>query len=82
MRAVANRIYDYTLFDMGGGILSSSICFILFFLSQDIQFQYAFFTMGWIQLFYGLYEGFIGTKYRFYIYAIVGIICTIFWFVI
>ena len=82
MTVGADKVWNSRLFWMGGGILSSIICFILFFLSQDIQFQYAFFTMGWIQLAYGLYEGWLGVKYRYWIYGGVGILCTLYWFMV
>lgn len=82
MTVTADNVKDWRLFSMGGGILSSIVCFIAFFLSQDIQFQYAFFTMGWIQFAYGLYEGWIGVKGRYWIYGIVGILATIYWFIL
>jgi len=80
MTVKADHIHNQRLHSMGGGVLSSIVCFIAYFLSQDIQFQYAFFTMGWIQLIYGLYEGWRGVKYRYLIYLLIGIICTIYWF--
>ena len=80
MTVGATHVYNSRLFRMGGGILSSIVCFLLFFLSQDIQFQYAFFTMGWIQFAYGIYEGWFGVSKRYWIYGIVGVLCTLFWF--
>jgi len=80
MTVCADTIHNSRLHSLGGGILSSIVCFIACFLSQDIQFKYAFFTMGWIQFAYGLYEGYIGVKYRYLIYIGVGILCTMFWF--
>jgi len=76
----SDNIWNQRLCRMGGGILTSILCFILFFCSQDIQFQYAFFTMGWIQFAYGLYEGWIGCSGRYWVYGIVGLVCTLFWF--
>ena len=77
----ADHVYNRRLFGMGGGILSSIVCFLLYFLSQDVQWQWGFFTMGWIQFAYGLYEGWVGVKHRYVIYGVVGIICTIYWLV-
>lgn len=80
MMAIPKKIKEEKLFYMSGGILSSLACFILFFMSQDIQFQYAFFVMGWIQLLYGICEGWFVVKFRYILYLIVGILASIYWF--
>jgi hypothetical protein len=82
MCVAADVVHNSRLFRMGGGILSSIVCFIWFFISQDVQLQYALFTMGWIQFAYGIYEGWFGVKYRYWIYGIVGVLCTIYWFLL
>ena len=82
MTVSPDHVHNSILCSMGGGILSSIICFIAFFLMQDVQMKYALFTMGWIQFAYGLYEGWIGVKGRYWIYGTVGILCTLFWFLV
>jgi len=76
----ADTVKDDLLFKLGGGILTSIICFILVFLSC-CWWQWCFLTLGWVQFLYGLYEGFIGVKYRYLIYILIVTVMVIIWLV-
>jgi len=82
MLAYCNYIKNAKLFYYGGGILSSIIMFILVFLTMD-WWQWCYLTMGFLQLSYGMYEGYTmcDVGYRYYIYVIVIIIMLIIWVV-
>jgi len=82
MTVSADTIHNERLHKLGGGILSSIVSFLAYFLSSDPQFQFSFFTLGWVNLCYGLYEGYSGVKYRYYIYAITILLCSIYWLLI
>jgi hypothetical protein len=71
---------DETLCSFAGGIYTSIIMFIMAFCSVGFW-QWSFLTMGYVHLFYGLYEGFVGVKYRYLIYITVIVIMLIIWMV-
>jgi len=80
MLAYCNHIKDLSLFYYSGGVLSSIIMFILVFLTTD-WWQWCYLTMGFLQLSYGMYEGYTecNVGYRYYIYVIIIIIMLIIW---
>ena len=65
-------------FRYGGGILTAFIMFICVFLSDGFW-QWSFLTLGWVQLCYGIYEGAVGSKYRYYIYGTIIVIMLLIW---
>ena len=65
-------------FGYGGGILTAFIMFICVFLSDGFW-QWSFLTLGWVQLCYGIYEGAVGIKYRYYIYGTIIVIMLLIW---
>jgi hypothetical protein len=72
MYVTADKVNNKELFFYGGGILTSIIMFILVFLSNN-WWRWSFLTMGILQLFYGMYEGYTKgkVKYRGFIYIFV-----------
>ena len=80
MTVTANHTISDKWFSLSGGILTSIIMFLCVFLSEGFW-QWSFLTLGWIQLTYGIYEGYCGIKYRYYIYIGVIIFMMIIWMV-
>jgi len=64
-----------------GGILSSLIMFILAYLTTG-WLCWCFLTLGWVQLIYGIYEGYNmgNVKYRYIIYVTVILIMVVLWY--
>lgn len=72
-----------------GGIYTSILCFIVFFLINDITAKFVLFSLGWVNLLYGLYEGGIYSwinkriphtyRWRYSIYGVTGVLCIIYW---
>ena len=48
-------IYDKSLISLAGGVYTSVLCFPLALLSDGVW-QFSFLTLGWVQLFYGVFE--------------------------
>ena len=80
MTCGCNDTWNNRLFFLGGGILSSIIMFIFVFATKG-WIQWCFLTMGYVQLFYGLFEGYkpYNIKYRFVIYFIIITVMIIIW---
>ena len=70
--------YNDTLKYLSGGIYTSILSFIMVFLTTGFW-QWCFLTIGFVQFFYGLYEGFYGVKYRYLIYIAVIIVMMLIW---
>lgn len=74
MTCVADFMHNPKLFYLGGGVLASTILFIMAFI---FNYPFSFICMGWLHLCYGLCEGFIGytaaiARYTIYV-AVIGI---------
>lgn len=78
-----DKYIDDGVCTLSGGVLTSIVSFLLVFLSVK-ELQFSFFTLGWVQLTYGIYEYLCkiknyDLKKRFYLYGIVTVICLLFW---
>ena len=81
-------VYDKNLISFAGGVYTSFVMFLLMLLSSGFW-QFAWFTLGWVQLVYGVFEGFYNhrmpvkdfnmCKYWLYIWTVIG--CIVFWLV-
>jgi len=68
-------LYYPVWFYYSGGILTSIVMFALVFVSTG-WWQWCWFTLGWVQLCYGIYEGYKqgNVKNRYYIYLAIVLI--------
>lgn len=65
-----------------GGVGASLLSFTLVFLTKGFW-AFSFFTLGWVNLCYGIYEYFIGVNdkgERYLLYYCVVLFCLLFWF--
>lgn len=81
---IADKWSDSDLYGLSGGVFSAIVCFILFFITSDIEFGFCFFLTGWVELVYGIFEwscDYTGwdINYRFGIYLAVGTVCILYW---
>jgi hypothetical protein len=76
----ADKVKNVEWFKLSGGVLTSLVMFILCFCSIGFW-QWSFLTLGFVQLAYGIYEGFYGVKYRYAIYISMTVVMLIIWMV-
>jgi hypothetical protein len=81
MKVIADPLIYPKWFHYSGGILTSIVMFIMVTLSYG-WWAWCFLTLGWVQLCYGLYEGYIGTDKRFLIYFVIVVIMLSIWVLI
>lgn len=72
------------IYSLSGGIYTGIISFILLFITSDIELMFCFFTIGWVETVYGIYEWIadkygISIDYRYGLYLFTGFICICFW---
>lgn len=83
-QCISFYVWDNDLYSLSGGVFSAIVCFILMFITTDIELVFSFFTVGWIQLVYGIFEwscdytGF-DINYRYGIYLTVFLVCVLYW---
>jgi hypothetical protein len=78
----SGSVNNTTQIRLAGGVYSSVLCFLLVFFVSTPSWAFSFWTLGWVQLFYGLYEGYVGCKYRYVLYAVVVCVCIVWWWFI
>jgi len=74
----------YNVVKLCGGLGASLVSFLLMFMSTMVIWQFSFFTLGWVQLVYGCYEGFVKVNVRsirYGLYVLVVLFCLVFWLV-
>jgi hypothetical protein len=82
-------VYNKNLISFAGGVYTSPVMFLLMLMSTG-AWQFAWFTLGWVQLAYGIFEGFyshkLSCKYfkycRYSLYIITVIVCILAWWLI
>jgi len=82
------QVYNKNLISFAGGVYTSPVMFLLMLMSTGVW-QFAWFTLGWVQLAYGIFEGFYSHKMpsdvyrvaRYWLYFWVVLGCIVFWVV-
>lgn len=82
MQYIGDYIPNPVMVHFAGGVYTSIICFFFAFFTSGI-YQFCFLTLGWVQLCYGIFEGFfIGrlsnrmyTIVRYSLYVSVVLVC-------
>ena len=85
MTCDSDETYNVELYHYAGGVYTSVAMFVMAALDATSIFALGFITMGWVQLVYGIYEGYTihNIKWqRYLIYISVILINVVVWYLI